>query len=117
MIKSQIIINILISGFDLQTLWEDSENLYPPDRLNVFSVAGLKKLFERHGFECLEFSTPGILDVEIVAKALRKKPKCELPRFIKYILQSKNDNIKRAFQEFLQANLLSSYSRILVRKK
>ncbi len=108
---------ILISGFDLQTLWEKSENLYPPDRLNVFSIEGLKILFERHGLECLELSTPGILDVEIVAKALREDPTIKLPQFIEYMLNNRSDGIKKAFQEFLQSSLLSSYGRILLRKK
>ena len=108
---------ILISGFDLQTLWDKAENLYPPDRLNVFSVEGLQILFKRHNFECLEFSTPGILDVEIVAKTLQQNPEIELPRFIRYMLKNREENGRKAFQEFLQANLLSSYSRILIRKK
>ena len=108
---------ILISGFDLQTLWERSENLFPPDRLNVFSIEGLKIFFERHGFECLELSTPGILDVEIVAKSLREDQTLKLPKFVEYLLNNRSDEIKRAFQEFLQSSLLSSYGRILLRKK
>ena len=108
---------ILISGFDLQILWERSENLYPPDRLNVFSIEGLKILFERHGFECLELSTPGILDVEIVAKVFREDPTIKLPKFVEYMLNNRSDEIKKAFQEFLQSSLLSSYGRILLRKK
>ncbi len=107
---------ILASGFDIQTLWEKAENLYPPDRLNVFSVEGFKKLFERHHFECLEFSTPGILDVDIVAKSLPQNGGSGQYRFIEQIINGKDDQVKRAFQEFLQANLLSSYGRILLRK-
>ncbi len=108
---------ILISGFDLQTLWAKAENLYPPDRLNVFSVEGLKSLFIRHGFECLEFSTPGILDVAIVNKAFQQDTSVKLPRFVEYMLKNKNEQIKRNFQEFLQSSLLSSYGRVLLRKK
>jgi len=108
---------ILISGFDLQTLWSAAENLYPPDRLNVFSIEGLRTLFRRHKFECLELSTPGILDVEIVAKAVQQNSQIKLPRFIRYMLQNRDEDSKKAFQKFLQANLLSSYSRILIRKK
>jgi len=107
---------ILISGFDLQVLWDKAENLFPPDRLNVFSVEGLNVLFERHGFRCLEFSTPGILDVEITAAALKEKPDLNLPRFIRYLIQNRKHEARRAFQEFLQSNLLSSYARILLQK-
>lgn len=108
---------ILISGFDLQILWDKSENLFPPDRLNVFSVEGLYSLFDRHGFECLEFSTPGILDVEIVTKAVNENPDIKLPRFVEYFLNNRSETVKRSFQEFLQEGQLSSYGRILIRRK
>ncbi len=108
---------ITASGFDVQVLWERAENLYPPDRLNIFTVEGLRTLFERHGFECLELSTPGVLDVDIVAKAFKDDPQIPLPRFVRYLLSQKDPQIKKAFQEFLQANRMSSYARILLRKK
>ncbi len=108
---------IVASGFDVQVLWEKAENLYPPDRLNVFTVDGLKILFERLGFECLELSTPGVLDVDIVLKALKENPGIPLPRFVRGLLEHKDPEIKRAFQEFLQTGLMSSYSRIILRKK
>jgi Zn ribbon nucleic-acid-binding protein len=107
---------ILASGFDIQTLWENAENIYPPDRLNVFSTEGLKALFERHGFECLEFSTPGILDVDIVKKAISDGAHADIPKFIKYLLKNRSGDVQKEFQEFLQRNLLSSYGRILLRK-
>lgn len=107
---------ILCSGFDIQVLWDKAQNLIPPDRLNVFSVEGMKALFERHGFKCLEFSTPGILDVEIVVKHFEKDPSCDIPKFIKYIIENRDSNIRRGFQEFLESSLLSSYGRILLQK-
>jgi len=108
---------ILASGFDIQTLWDQAENLYPPDRLNVFTVEGLKALFAKQGFECLEFSTPGILDLEIVAKAIAENPQLAVPRFVRTLIENENDETKRNFQEFLQSSQLSSYGRILLRKK
>jgi len=107
---------ILCSGFDIQVLWDQAQNLIPPDRLNVFSVEGLEALFERHKFKCLEFSTPGILDVEIVATALENDPACDIPKFVKYILENRDSSIRRGFQEFLESSLLSSYGRILLQK-
>lgn len=111
------ITTVLISGFDLQVLWDKAENLCPPDRMNLFTVEGLKALFDRRGFECIEFSTPGILDVEIVEKASQQNKDLQLPRFVKYILENRDENVKRSFQQFLQANLLSSYARVLIRKR
>lgn len=106
----------LITGFDMQVLWDKSRNLFPPDRLNAFSVEGLKSLFKRNNFECIELSTPGILDVEIVAKAIENDPEIDVPRFVKYFVLNRNSEIKKSFQEFLQSALLSSYGRILIRK-
>jgi len=108
---------ILSSGFDIQELWEHAENLYPPDRLNVFSAGGMRALAERFGFECLEFSTPGILDVDIVLNAMKHNPSLKISRFARGIIDHKDKGVRDAFQEFLQTNLLSSYGRILLRKR
>jgi len=107
---------ILSSGFDIKELGSHAKNLYPPDRLNIFSVKGIKSLIDQHGFELLEFSTPGILDVEIVAKALKDDPQTPVSVFVKDLVLNQSDDVKRSFQEFLQVNLLSSYGRILIRK-
>ncbi len=108
---------ILSSGFDLQVLWGNAESLYPPDRLNSFTVEGFEMLLAKQGFECLEFSTPGILDLEIVAKALEQDPALNVSRFVKNLIENKDENTKRSFQEFLQSARMSSYGRILLRKK
>lgn len=107
--------DVLASGFDIQMLWERAENVFPPDRLNVFTVEGLRALFERHGLEPLEFSTPGILDVEIVSAAVERDPGARLPRFARALLR-RGPEVRRAFQEFLQAELFSSYGRALVKR-
>jgi len=108
--------SILCSGFDILILWDKAQNLFPPDRLNVFSVEGLEPLFMRHGFEMLEFSTPGVLDVEIVAKAIDEGSSANMPRFVRYFIENRDPSIRRSFQEFLEASLLSSYARILLQK-
>lgn len=107
---------ILSSGFDIKELGSHVQNICPPDRLNVFSVKGIKSLIDQHGFECLEFSTPGILDVEIVAGALKDNGQIPVSAFVKDLVLNQPDDVRRSFQEFLQANLLSSFGRILIRK-
>ncbi len=107
---------ILGSGFDVKELGSNAANIYPPDRLNALSVKGIQTLMNRHGFECLEFSTPGVLDVDIVAQALQKNPAIPVSAFVRSLILESDDETKRAFGEFLQANLLSSYGRILFRK-
>ena len=108
---------ISVSGFDVQVLWEKSNSIFPPDRINAFSIEGLTILFERHGFECLELSTPGLLDIEMVANAYKEDPSLDLPRFVKYLLDNRGSTTHQSFQEFLQMNRLSSSTRIVLRKK
>jgi len=105
-----------ISGFDLQVLWEHSPNIYPPDRMNLLSVEGLEELFERHRFEILEFSTPGMFDVDITKRVLQKNVELPCPRFIRYLLTQRGEHALREFQEYLQQYRLSSYVRVALRK-
>jgi len=109
--------DILASGFDIMTLWEHAENITPPDRLNVFTIKGLESLFARHDFTVIELSTPGVLDVEIVASYLKKEPGMSVSRFVRRLALEGNHYEKMKFQQFLQVNLLSSYGRILLQKK
>jgi hypothetical protein len=107
---------ILGSGFDIQMLWEAAENVHPPERLNLFSVEGLTQLCERHGFEVLEFSTPGMFDVETVYHAMAERLDGDWPRFIRYLVDNRGDEALQALQEYLQRFRLSSFGRIALRK-
>ena len=106
----------LISGFDLQVLWDRSNSIFPPDRLNLLSVEGLTKLLERHGLNLLEFSTPGMFDVEIVRRAILSDPDADWPRFIRYLVEKRDENAFDALQEYLQRFRLSSFARVVGRK-
>ncbi len=105
----------LISGFDLQVLWDRSESIYPPDRMNLLSIEGLTALYERHGFEALEFSTPGMFDVEIVRRAIQGAPREDWPRFIRYLVEKRGEEALDSFQEYLQRYRLSSFGRVVLR--
>ena len=106
-----------ISGFDLQILWEKAKSIFPPDRINLLSIEGLTLCLEKGGFEIIELSTPGQLDVELVKNAVEKNNNIKLPRFISYMLNNRDENTHRSFQEFLQYFKLSSHVRIAARKK
>ncbi len=110
------ITTISISGFDMQVLWENSRSIFPLDRINVFSQKGLKLLSERHGFEIIEYSTPGVLDFDIVENELKKHPDMQIPRFVKTMMEREDEQLKQDFQNFLQVNRLSSFVRIVLRK-
>lgn len=107
---------ILASGFDIQVLWGDAETVFPPDRLNLFSVTGLESLLKRQGLEVIEFSTPGAFDLRSVAAARASRPDLELPRFVETLLARRGKAEQAQFQTFLQASLLSSFGRIVARR-
>ena len=111
-----LIASTILTGFDMWVLWDKSENIYPPDRLNLFSIEGLKILFQNHGFEILELSTPGMFDTESVNRAVRSNPEIEWPRFIRYLFENRDESAFRELQEFLQKFRLSSFGRIVLRK-
>jgi hypothetical protein len=105
-----------ISGFDLQTLWGKAPYIFAPDHLNLLSVEGLTTLFESAGFELIELSTPGQLDVEMVLDASRDDEAIQLPAFVRYLLDHRNADSLADFQAFLQRNRLSSHVRVAARR-
>jgi hypothetical protein len=107
---------ISISGFDLQTLWNQSPNIFPPDRLNLLSTEGLADAVERHGFQLLEFSTPGMFDVDVVRRKLADDPNLECSKFVRYLVMNRDSDTSHDFQEFLQRHRLSSFVRLALRK-
>jgi SAM-dependent methyltransferase len=107
---------ISISGFDLQVLWNNSKSIFPLDRINVLSNKGLNLLFKRHDFEILEYSTPGLLDLDIVKNAIEGDKKVSVPKFVRTLIEQGDEQLYKDFQEFLQINRLSSFARILLRK-
>ncbi|RJQ53517.1 MAG: hypothetical protein C4530_17915 [Desulfobacteraceae bacterium] len=111
-----MIAGTILTGFDVWVLWDRSDNIYPPDRLNVFSVEGLKSLAGTHGFEILELSTPGMFDTESVHRMVRAEPGLQWPRFARYLFENRENLAFSEFQEYLQKHRLSSFGRIVLRK-
>jgi len=108
---------ILSTGLDTLVLRQHSEAILPPDRLNCFSHEGIEKLVKHVGFEVVEFSTPGLLDLENIRHAAIHDKDLSYP-FLNYILNvRKDENLNSNFQTFLQQNRLSSRARLVLRKK
>ncbi len=105
-----------IMGFDLLTLWDKTPYIFVPEHLNLLSLAGLSLLFEAAGFEIIELSTPGQLDVELTRMAAAADPSIELPRFLAKLL-ARRPEAHEEFQAFLQKHRLSSHVRIAARRK
>jgi len=104
------------SGFDLLVLWDRAPYVFVPEHMNLMSVEGLQSLFDACGFEVVELSTPGRLDVELVERSAREHG-IELPRLIRYLLRHRGDQCRSDLQELLQRHRLSSHVRIAARAR
>jgi hypothetical protein len=107
---------LVASGFDVAVLGLKNLYVYPPDRANCFSLAGLSRLLESAGLTLLEVSTPGVLDLEIVRSHADQDPSITLSRFERQILDA-DEPTHAAFRAFLQQRGLSSFARIVGRKE
>ena len=107
---------LLASGFEVQVLGSASEIFVPPERMNLLSFEGMNQLIEgTGGFEVMEFSTPGVLDIPNVTAKLDEM---DLPVFFDYLFRIRKDPILvESFQEFLQFNRLGTFGRLVLKKK
>lgn len=107
---------LVASGFDVAVLGLKNLYVYPPDRANCFSLAGLSRLLESAGLTLIEVSTPGVLDLEIVRSHADQDPSIALSRFERQILDA-DEPTHAAFRVFLQQRGLSSFARLVARKQ
>lgn len=105
------------SGFEIQSLWDRSPSVIPPDKLNLPSVQGLIDLFARSTkWEILELSTPGMFDVESVRQEMKKHSDVAWPRSLHALLDNINNQGAGLFTEYLQSQRLSSFARLVIRR-
>lgn len=100
------------SGVDIQALWEDSKSVTPPHHLNFLNPRSVRLLLARLGFENLEVTTPGKLDIDILVnnRAAIKD------RFWQTFVASATDAEKAAWQEMISATGWSSHMMVVCRK-
>jgi hypothetical protein len=103
-------------GFDLQLLWDKAPYIFVPEHLNLLSIEGIEQLLQQTGFELVELSTPGQLDVELVLQACTADPSIVLPPFFSELLARRDRLAHADFQAFLQKHRLSSHVRVAARK-
>lgn len=102
-------------GFDLQLLWEKSKSIMPPYHINFLNPYAARTMIERCGLECVEVTTPGKLDVNILEERYKEEG-VSPQRFWKLFFNRVNEETKAAFQEILVKNKLSSHMWVLARK-
>ncbi|MBI3693963.1 MAG: methyltransferase domain-containing protein [Acidobacteria bacterium] len=105
------------SGFEYQLLGGSAPNLNPLDRMNLFSIDALTRLIGKAGFEILELSTPGRLDVATVRKTLESDPDLPGLSFWRYFFRHCGEDAEHTLQEFLQQYRLSSHVRVVARRQ
>jgi SAM-dependent methyltransferase len=105
-----------VDGFDMQILWEKSQQISPPHHINFLSIKGFERLFERAGLVDISVITPGQLDVDIIRNAVKTDPTLlEGQHFLINLL--KDDRKAGAFQLFLTQQKLSSHVWVIGRKR
>ena len=105
------------SGFEIQTLWECSSTIMPPDRLNLPSVEGLQRIFSSPTWEILELSTPGMFDVEMVRRAIAAEPGAQWPRVVRSLVERTDADGRLALVELLQSRRLASFARVVAKRR
>jgi 2-polyprenyl-3-methyl-5-hydroxy-6-metoxy-1,4-benzoquinol methylase len=105
-----------VKGFDVSMLRMNSST-FDHEHMNYFNPDSIQHLLSECGFEIVEVSTPGLLDVDIVKKAfLNNEIDADKNTFIKELVTS-DEKLAERFQLFLQENKLSSHMWCVARKR
>jgi hypothetical protein len=105
------------SGFEIQSLWDRSPSVIPPDKLNLPSVKGLIDLVAAsQGWKILELSTPGMFDVELVRQTMLQSPGTNWPRNLHALVDGIDQQGVVMFTEYLQSQRLCSFARIVLQR-
>lgn len=105
------------SSLEFRVLGPDSPSFIALDRLTLFSIPALQSVLERYGFELLELSTPGRIDVEVLRKVFAEKTDPGGVDFWQHALEHGSNLLDHDLQIMLQRHRLSSFVRCLARKK
>lgn len=103
------------SGFDILTLRERNEKIFPYEHIMLPTVEGLLLLLNNIGFKVLEITTPGVLDIQYAKKNAKKIDDTEV--FAKYLMEHGDNTTLQEFQRFLQKNGLSSFVQVIAQKQ
>lgn len=100
------------TGLDIRSLWEFSKSASPPHHLNLLNPRSIPLLLARSGFEPLEVTTPGKLDISILDNN-REKIR---DRFWKTFLEVATEREKETMQDCIASLRMSSHMWVVCRK-
>lgn len=100
------------TGVDIQALWEDSKSIFPPHHLNFFNPKSIKLVVEAAGFESLQITTPGKLDIDILDN---NRPLIK-DRFWKTFVETASVDEKKVWQQWIADQGWSSHMWSVSRK-
>lgn len=100
------------AGVDIQALWEQSKSIMPPHHLNFFNPVSVQILLKRIGLEVLAVTTPGKLDIDILANNMEHIK----DRFWRTFVSTASDSEKQRWQEWISSSGWSSHMMVVCRK-
>lgn len=104
-------------GFDIALLGPASLAI-DPEHVNLFNPGSLSLLAEACGFDVLEVSTPGRLDVEFAHDAIAEgKAPVPADPFVRRVLVDEYEALGWPFQQFLAEHGLSSHMWLAARRR
>lgn len=99
-------------GLDIQLLWEHSKSISPPHHLNFLNPKSVKILMEKKGFELVDISTPGKLDLDILQSNLENIT----DRFWHSFIKNSNDAVRAQLQLLISDSGWSSHMMVVAKK-
>jgi SAM-dependent methyltransferase len=100
------------TGVDIQVLWNDSNSISPPHHLNFLNPRSIKILLHRVGFESLEVTSPGKLDIDIMANNQDRIK----DRFWRTFVSRASESEREQWQNLLASSGWSSHMMVTCRK-
>ena len=111
-----LVMNLRVgSGFDVLTLKGCKDILTPYEVICLPSIEGLGIVLGKIGFEILETSSTGTLDVRYVKQNMESLNDDDL--FVNYLMNKSDNSTLAEFQRFLQKSGMSSHARVIARKR
>jgi len=100
------------TGLDIRLLWDRSKSVSPPHHLNFLNPRSVTMLLESLGFAAVEVTTPGALDVDILAN----NRDALTDRFWRLLIERSDERQRQQWQRVVAETGWSSHMMVVCRK-